>query len=212
MLPKKEYIQLPNYDRQNFITSAGSDLSDIKITGGGKIRSNDGWSWWPRKLTGEFRPHLLTLGSVTNVLIQNIHFEDSPNHNIEVSNCTTVRVDRLFINAPQISPNTDGINFYGGRDQSLTNSIIANGDDCVSVVNLGEADVDCQNNPLLLKCRGSVVQEIMVSPLTDWVGGCPINNTCSGNGFECEQVNNPKAIGTSLTGADSVDTGSFKTF
>jgi polygalacturonase len=157
MLPKKEYVELPNYDRQNFISSAGSALRDIKIIGGGKIRSNDGWSWWPRKLTGEFRPHLLSLGSVTNVLIQNIYFEDSPNHNIEVSNCTTVRVDRLFVNAPQISPNTDGINFYGGRDQSLTNSIIANGDDCVSVVNLGEADVDCQNNPLLLKCRGGNV-------------------------------------------------------
>jgi len=158
MLPKKEYIKLPNYDQQNFITNNNiKSRKKIKIIGGGTIRSNDGLSWWTRKLTGEFRPHLLTLSNVEDVLIENVHLEDSPNHNIEVENCTTVRVNKLYVKAPQTSPNTDGINFYGGRDQSLTNSIIANGDDCVSVVNLGEADVDCQNDPLLLKCRGGNV-------------------------------------------------------
>ena len=158
MLPKKEYIKLPNYDQQNFITNNNNkSRKKIKIVGGGTIRSNDGLSWWTRKLTGGFRPHLLTLSNVEDVLIKNIHFEDSPNHNIEVGNCTTVRVDQLYVKAPQTSPNTDGINFYGGRDQSLTNSIISNGDDCVSVVNLGEADVDCQKDPLLLKCRGGNV-------------------------------------------------------
>ena len=32
----------------------------------------------------------------------------------------------------------DGINFYGGHDQMLSNSVITNGDDCVSVVPIGQ--------------------------------------------------------------------------
>ena len=72
MLPKKEYIKLPNYDQQNFITNNNiKSRKKIKIIGGGTIRSNDGLSWWTRKLTGEFRPHLLTLSNVEDVLIEN---------------------------------------------------------------------------------------------------------------------------------------------
>ena len=80
--------------------------------------------------------------------------------------CTNVRVKELIATAPNNSPNTDGMNFYGGHDQSIVDSVrhhsplpgqhqhnnlpnaeaplswavqvITNGDDCISVVPTGD--------------------------------------------------------------------------
>ena len=66
--------------------------------------------------------------------IQDIRLEDPANHFIEVVGSLGARVNLINAAAVHVSPNSDGINFYGGFDQSLTNSVISNGDDCVSVV------------------------------------------------------------------------------
>ena len=66
-------------------------------------------------------------------------------------------MDAVRIEAPHLSKNTDGINFYGGSDQSITNSYISNGDDCVSVVPVGEDLPECVGDPELPQCRGGSV-------------------------------------------------------
>ena len=59
---------------------------------------------------------------------------------------------------PNVSPNTDGINFYGGFDQLLEDSTISSGDDCVSVVPNGlDRQELCAVHPLLLECSGGNV-------------------------------------------------------
>jgi polygalacturonase len=59
--------------------------------------------------------------------------------------------------APYSSPNTDGINIYGGFDNLLENSVVDNGDDCVSIVPVGEG-IDggnyCFTNPGNIACSG----------------------------------------------------------
>ena len=59
--------------------------------------------------------------------------------------------------APYSSPNTDGINIYGGFDTVLENSVVDNGDDCVSVVPVGEF-IDggnfCYADPGNILCSG----------------------------------------------------------
>ena len=78
---------------------------------------------------------------------------DPPNHFIEVSDCSQVRVHHLEATAPNNSPNTDGMNFYGGEDQSIVDSVITNGDDCISVVPTGDpATALCINHPE--QCHG----------------------------------------------------------
>ena len=78
-----------------------------------------------------------------------IHLRDSPSHHIKVDGCTAVRVTGIRIEAPLESPNTDGINFYGGQDQLLADSVISNGDDCVSVVPVGLNQRICIVSPQL---------------------------------------------------------------
>mmetsp|Transcript_4097 Transcript_4097/g.7914 ORF Transcript_4097/g.7914 Transcript_4097/m.7914 type:complete len:412 (+) Transcript_4097:67-1302(+) len=166
MLPKKEY---PSFGG-GFISNSQGDpssckqvhgikvcLSDVTITGGGVIATTSAWEWWLCKVTGCGRPHLVTFSNVLGVKIFDINFRHSANHNIEVNDCVNVRVDNINIQAPLYSPNTDGINFYGGFDQVLSNSYISSGDDCVSVVNVGENNPECVGHPEKQCCRGGNV-------------------------------------------------------
>eukprot|EP00466_Bigelowiella_natans_P019157 jgi/Bigna1/34518/e_gw1.5.71.1 len=100
------------------------------------------------KYTGCWRPHLIVLSSAFDVFVgAGLRLHDSPNHHMRIENCTVVRVDHLIVDSPLLSPNTDGVNFYGGKDQSFTNSVVTNGDDCVS----------CRGGSLVVQnitCRG----------------------------------------------------------
>eukprot|EP00040_Diaphanoeca_grandis_P042800 m.266005 g.266005 ORF g.266005 m.266005 type:complete len:409 (+) comp64904_c0_seq1:247-1473(+) len=151
-----------------FIATGISGVRDIRITGTGVVGNahpNNVTSWWDCKFTGCWRPHLIVLADALGVVIDGgLHLQNSPNHHIEVDNCTGVRVDGINISSPIASPNTDGINFYGGNDQSFTNSVVKNGDDCVSVVPIGEFTDPCVNgDPAVVSCRGGnvVVHNIM---------------------------------------------------
>ena len=158
MLPKKHYPMNPK-QRLPFISNVGS-IHDVRLTGSGTIGNHVlPLAWWACKITGCWRPHLIVFSSVTGVRIDNLHFRNPPNHFIEMNSCTYVRVNNIDSRAPHQSPNTDGINFYGGFDQSLTNSYISNGDDCVSVVPIGEFSSPCIDtlDPSSEACRGGNV-------------------------------------------------------
>jgi polygalacturonase len=113
---------------------AGKDMVDFAMTGEGSV-DGQGLAWWAvthNDLT--YRPGMIALQNVSGLTITGVQLLNSPNHNIFVDSCEHVRVSRLRVNAPANSPNTDGINFGGGNDQSIVDSVISNGDDCVSVV------------------------------------------------------------------------------
>eukprot|EP01043_Picozoa_sp_COSAG02_P068200 COSAG02_NODE_11240_length_1763_cov_1.400841_1_plen_340_part_10 len=112
----------------------GEGLTNVTLTGNGTIDGN-GAAWWSVTHNDlNYRPALLVLSGVNGLVIEDLLFLNSPNHNIELSGSTNVRVRRLRVSAPHTSPNTDGINFAGGHDQIIEDSHISNGDDCVSVV------------------------------------------------------------------------------
>jgi polygalacturonase len=158
MLPKSRY---PAPQSRPFITvCAGCELHDVTLTGGGLVNGGSSYSpgsWWLCARLGAKkdcdRPHLIALSDVTRLEISNLDLQDPANHFIELSNTTTARVHGLAMSADNLSPNTDGINFYGGTDQLLTSTTIANGDDCVSVVSSGDpATPRCVSEPET--CRG----------------------------------------------------------
>ena len=158
MLPKKHY-PMNLKQRLPFISNVGS-IHDVHLTGSGTIGNHVlPLAWWTCKITGCWRPHLIVFSSVTGVRIDNLHFRNPPNHFIEINSCTHVRVNNIDSRAPHQSPNSDGINFYGGHDQSFTNSYISNGDDCVSVVPIGEFSSPCIDtlDPSSEACRGGNV-------------------------------------------------------
>ena len=98
----------------------------------------------------------MAFGGVHGLTIDGMRLQNPPNHFIEVSDCIGVRVRNLHSEAPNNSPNTDGINFYGGSDQLFEDSVVHNGDDCVSVVPTGDpASVLCVTQPE--RCHGGSV-------------------------------------------------------
>jgi len=108
--------------------------TNLRIEGGGTIDGN-GSEWWNHtKDDRHYRPHLFKLHTINRLSIDGVRFSNSANHHVYVENCTNVRVRNILVEAPSTSPNTDGINFSGGRDQLLEDSHISNGDDCISVV------------------------------------------------------------------------------
>ena len=112
----------------------GSSLTNLTLRGPGTIDGN-GAAWW--EVTHDdlhYRPNMIELDGIHGLAIEDVLFMNSPNHNICLHGCSGVRVRRLSVEAPHDSPNTDGINFGGGNDQSIVDSHISNGDDCVSIV------------------------------------------------------------------------------
>uniref|UniRef100_A0A0V0HRT7 Putative ovule protein n=1 Tax=Solanum chacoense TaxID=4108 RepID=A0A0V0HRT7_SOLCH len=47
--------------------------------------------------------------------------------------CEGVLIDQLSISSPKLSPNTDGIHIEDTKSVGIYNSVIANGDDCISI-------------------------------------------------------------------------------
>ena len=217
MLPKTSY---PQPFRQPFITNSnpgtGSGcrvvhnitvcLSNVAITGGGLIQGSsslpEALEWWACKLTGCDRPHLIGLGGIDGLRIYNINLKNPANHFIETSDSVNVRLDGITATAPNDSPNSDGVNFYGGWDQSLTNSVIHNGDDCVSVVPTGDFfSQQCIMHPET--CRGG---NVVVRNVT-----CNGGHGVSIGGIRHGTVNNVTFANLTATGYFGTTEGQYST-
>ena len=68
---------------------------------------------------------------VEHITIDIASIEDPPNHFLELNECVTATVANTTIRAPYLSPNSDGLNFYGGFDGTMRDMVVDNGDDCV---------------------------------------------------------------------------------
>ncbi|KAH9833270.1 pectin lyase-like protein [Rhodofomes roseus] len=121
---------------------------DIHLYGGGTIDGN-GQVWYDTfNITGESatagastrsfsRPIPLTVGNASNVVVENITQWQSPNWNNFVYQSTNVTYRNININSFSYSSapakNTDGWDIYRSSQVTITDSIINNGDDCVSL-------------------------------------------------------------------------------
>ncbi|XP_035839972.1 polygalacturonase At1g48100 [Helianthus annuus] len=89
-------------------------------------------------------PSAIRFVMCANLKLQELKIKDSPHFNVRFDRCVSVRIDSIFISAPASSPNTDGIHIENTNDVQIHNSIISNGDDCVSIGS-GCYDVDIKN-------------------------------------------------------------------
>ncbi|XP_023529142.1 polygalacturonase At1g48100-like [Cucurbita pepo subsp. pepo] len=69
----------------------------------------------------------------TNLTVEGLRIKDSPQFHFRFDNCRDVYIDSLNITAPALSPNTDGIHIENTNGVQILNSVVANGDDCVSI-------------------------------------------------------------------------------
>ena len=182
-------------------------VANFTITGGGTIRATHPNQWWRCAMPvigGCPRPHLVSPSAVEGLRVADITLNDAANHNLRILASSHVRVDSVTITAPHDSPNTDGVNFYGGFDQALTNSVVSNGDDCVSVVPVNEFDVaECiaPDQPPLQLCSGGNVVVRNVSCIGSH--GISIGGVRNGN------VNNVSFTNMTATGVPFDTQGQF---
>lgn len=80
----------------------------------------------------------------SNLTVRGIKVQNSPQFHFRFDGCRNITVDSIRIAAPALSPNTDGIHLENSDGVVIRNSLISNGDDCVSI-GAGTANVDIHN-------------------------------------------------------------------
>ncbi|CAL0300198.1 unnamed protein product [Lupinus luteus] len=80
----------------------------------------------------------------SNLTVQGLRIKNSPQFHFRFDGCESVHIESIYITAPALSPNTDGIHIENTNDVRIYNSVVSNGDDCVSIGS-GCYDVDIKN-------------------------------------------------------------------
>ncbi|KAM7277342.1 hypothetical protein ACFE04_019208 [Oxalis oulophora] len=125
-------------------------VDQLSMIGGGVIDGR-GKKWWdlPCKPHKEApgpcdSPIAIRFFMSSNLTVQGLRIKNSPQFHFRFDNCTTVHIKSVQITAPALSPNTDGIHIENTNDVQIYNTVISNGDDCVSI-GAGCYDVDIRN-------------------------------------------------------------------
>ncbi|CAK9181179.1 unnamed protein product [Ilex paraguariensis] len=130
-------------------------INGMSMQGGGLIDGR-GEKWWnlpckPHKgvngttLPGPCdSPVAIRFFMSSNLTVRGLKLKNSPQFHFRFDGCHDVLIDSLYIKAPAQSPNTDGIHIEKTNDVKIFNSIVANGDDCVSI-GAGCFNVDIRN-------------------------------------------------------------------
>ena len=110
----------------------------VALVGRGLV-DGQGAAWWPCAKAGCARPGLVTANKVTDLLIADLTFINSPNHNLElyaspfeVVNVTILAPPSTGVDPSKQSHNTDGIDVHGSPSYiHLTR--ISTGDDHIAI-------------------------------------------------------------------------------
>uniref|UniRef100_A0A2N9EJT3 Pectate lyase superfamily protein domain-containing protein n=1 Tax=Fagus sylvatica TaxID=28930 RepID=A0A2N9EJT3_FAGSY len=123
------------------------------ISGGGVIDGR-GEKWWnlpckPHKGSSGTKgscdsPVAIKFFMSSNLTVQGLKVKNSPQFHFRFDACQYVEIELLNIDAPAQSPNTDGIHIENTNNVKIYNSVISNGDDCVSI-GAGCFNVDIKN-------------------------------------------------------------------
>ncbi|XP_027102502.1 polygalacturonase At1g48100 [Coffea arabica] len=130
-------------------------VSGMTMQGGGLIDGR-GENWWnlpckPHKGVNGTTSHgpcdspvAIRFFMSSNLTVQGLRVRNSPQFHFRFDGCQDVNVYSLYIKSPSLSPNTDGIHIENTSDVRIHNTIIYNGDDCVSI-GAGCHNVDIRN-------------------------------------------------------------------
>ncbi|CAJ2662613.1 unnamed protein product [Trifolium pratense] len=119
-------------------------LDQMTLNGTGIIEGN-GEQWWDlpckphRSPSGNTisgpcdSPTMIRFFMSSNLVVRGLKIQNSPQFHVKFDGCQGVLIDELSISAPKLSPNTDGIHLGNTKDVGIYNSVISNGDDCISI-------------------------------------------------------------------------------
>ncbi|KAF9674324.1 hypothetical protein SADUNF_Sadunf10G0115500 [Salix dunnii] len=119
-------------------------LDGMTLTGEGTIEGN-GEKWWdlpckphrgPNGSTSKgscASPALIRFFMSSNLAVSGLRIQNSPQFHMKFDGCEGVLIKKLSISSPKLSPNTDGIHIENTKAVNIHDSIISNGDDCISI-------------------------------------------------------------------------------
>lgn len=84
-----------------------------------------------------------------NIELSGLRIQNSPQFHIKFDGCNGVLIDKIQINSPQCSPNTDGIHVENTQNVGIYNSMIANGNTLYPslIVEISKFNVLYSNTP-----------------------------------------------------------------
>lgn len=69
----------------------------------------------------------VTFKKCNNLMVNNLNFEKAQRKHVSFENCTNVKAFDIRVNAPEGSPNTDGIHVTETKNIHISNSLIRTG-------------------------------------------------------------------------------------
>lgn len=147
MLGSNDFDEFPYIEGVEGYTRAGHwglisalDADNITINGGGAIDAQ-GEAWWKSGKSDLVRPRTISFIRCKNVTITDVNIYNSPCWTVHPICCENVVVERIKIQNPYKSPNTDGINPESCKNVKISNCLIDVGDDCVTIKSGTEDDL-----------------------------------------------------------------------
>ncbi|CAK9140389.1 unnamed protein product [Ilex paraguariensis] len=127
-------------------------VNNFKVEGGGTINGN-GKIWWQnsckinKTLPCVGAPTAVTFNRCNNLRVGNLRIKNAQQIHLTFQDCVDVRASKLKVQAPEKSPNTDGIHITRTQNIQVMSSVIRTGDDCISIVsgskNVRATDIIC---------------------------------------------------------------------
>lgn len=144
----------------------GQDIENVSITGQGTL-DGQGQYWWQllRENKLEYpRPRFISFENSKRILIEGVRLINSPSWTVNPIRCENVTVNKITIENPADSPNTDGINPDSCKNVHISNCHVDVGDDCITIKSGTEHSayrIPCENitvtNCTMVHGHGGVV-------------------------------------------------------
>lgn len=110
--------------------------SEVTIHGGGIIDGNAGFdTWWsrPKSPFAGWRPRTLLIAHSSKVSVVGITLRNSPSWTLHALQSHDLSISAVRVEAPEDSPNTDGVNPESCERVRITGVRVSTGDDCVGI-------------------------------------------------------------------------------
>ncbi|XP_022969117.1 exopolygalacturonase clone GBGA483-like [Cucurbita maxima] len=112
-------------------------INALTISGKGIFDGRGSLAWKQNQCASSGKcdslPISLRFYRLNNTIIRGITSTDSKFFHMNLHNCRNMTLQNIIINAPGVSPNTDGIHIGGSSGVTISNARIETGDDCVSI-------------------------------------------------------------------------------
>ncbi|OVA02615.1 Glycoside hydrolase [Macleaya cordata] len=145
----KATTDISEYDEDHWFLF--ENINGLTVTGGGTFDGQGASSWEYNDCHSNPDCTMLPIGlkfmHVTRGIVRQVNSLNPAGFHIVINNCDDFKAHSLHITAPKTSPNTDGIHVSESNNIRISRSIIATGDDCVSIgqgaTNVSVSKVTC---------------------------------------------------------------------